>query len=181
MTDGSAVVLMLRMVLSLALVLGLVVAFSRGLQRRQGGRRPRRARRQPSAIEVVARHNLSRTASVQIVQVGERALLLGVSDAGIRLLGRLPDTSPESIDVDDLDALDDRRDDSQAGCGNLSYLSMAGLGADGVGHPQTRAERRRGSSPHPTAQQVTRAAARQADQVAQIIAQALGRVGRRLG
>lgn len=145
MTDGSPVVLMLRMVLSLALVLGLVVAVSRGLQRRQGGRRPRRARRQPSTIEVVARHNLSRTASVQIVQVGERALLLGVSDAGIRLLGRLPDTSPEG--VDDLDALDDRRDDSAADSGDLSYLSLAGLGADGVGHPQTRAERRRGSSP----------------------------------
>jgi len=77
--------LLLRVVLSLAVVLGIVWFVARG-GRRVGGR--------TRLVRVAGRQALSRTSSVAVVQVADRVLVLGVSDAGVRLLTEL---DPEQI------------------------------------------------------------------------------------
>ena len=94
-----------RMVISLAVVLGLMYIGYRLLKRRQNGPSPVRARRSPLAgmfgagraagsgrsassravntkrgLKVVARVGLSKTSSVIAVQFGEKVFLLGASD-----------------------------------------------------------------------------------------------------
>ncbi|MBK7722285.1 MAG: flagellar biosynthetic protein FliO [Austwickia sp.] len=89
MTDGSSVVLMLRMALSLVIVLAAIFALARFVQRRQlgGGRL-----RQNGAVQVrvVARTTLSRNASVQVVEIGSHTLVLGVTDSTVNVLGDVP-------------------------------------------------------------------------------------------
>ncbi len=108
MTGGDTLLLLLRMAVSLALVLGLLVllaryAARRGLGRASGASGPR--------LEVLARQQLSRGASMQIVRVADQILLIGVSDAGVRVLTRLsaadleegpPDGAqePDGVDTD---------------------------------------------------------------------------------
>jgi len=72
--------LMLRLVVALASVLGLVWLFSRGMTRGRGRRLV------PGMTEVVSRQALSRAASVVVVRVGERALVLGVTEQQVSLL-----------------------------------------------------------------------------------------------
>jgi len=83
--------LLLRVVLSLAVVLGILwfVANKAG---RRGGR--------TRLVRVAGRQALSRTASVAVVEVADRVLVLGVSDAGVRLLTELdPDQIAEPEDT----------------------------------------------------------------------------------
>jgi len=83
--------LLLRVVLSLAVVLGILwfVANKAG---RRGGR--------TRLVRVAGRQALSRTASVAVVEVADRVLVLGVSDAGVRLLTELdPDQIAEPEDA----------------------------------------------------------------------------------
>ena len=86
MSGGDSLLLVLRMAASLALVLGLLVVLARYAARRGLGRAngPRGLQ-----LEVLARQQLSRHASMQIVRVEDQVLLLGVSDAGVRVLTRL--------------------------------------------------------------------------------------------
>jgi len=72
--------LLLRLVVALASVLGLVWLFSRGLTRGRGRRLV------PGMTEVVSRQALSRAASVVVVRVGERVLVLGVTEQQVSLL-----------------------------------------------------------------------------------------------
>ncbi|HET7661180.1 MAG TPA: flagellar biosynthetic protein FliO [Oryzihumus sp.] len=88
MSDGSAVATLVRLAFSLALVLGLMVLAARLLRRRQlglGGVRPR----PQLPLQVLARHGLSRTASVSVVQVGEHVLVLGVTESSVEVLREL--------------------------------------------------------------------------------------------
>lgn len=89
MSDGNAVLLLLRMVVSLAAVLGLLVLAVRLLQRRQGGGFVRRRRAAAPMVEVLARQSLSRNASLQVVRIGDDVLALGVSDSGVRVLSQV--------------------------------------------------------------------------------------------
>lgn len=108
----------LRMVVSLAIVLALMYIAARLLSRSRGispvrpnaaartrrparrsfasaitasipkqsrGRRPARRTR----VELVARQPLGKTTSVAVVRVGERTLLLGVTDSSVQLLSEL--------------------------------------------------------------------------------------------
>lgn len=86
MSGGESLLLVLRMAASLALVLGLLVLLARYAARRGLGRAhgPRGLQ-----MEVLARQQLGRHSSMQIVRVGEQVLLLGVSDAGVRVLTHL--------------------------------------------------------------------------------------------
>lgn len=104
----------LRMVVSLAIVLALMYIAARLLNRTRGGgtvRAPRRlvAKRpslasalpklRPSAgrrvprrrprLEVIARQQLGKTASVAVVRVADRTLLLGVTDSAVQLLSEM--------------------------------------------------------------------------------------------
>ncbi len=71
--------LVLRVVLSLAVVLGLLWFVARTSSRRLGG-----AAR--GLVRVVARQPLARTASLAVVEVGDRVLVVGVSENGVSLL-----------------------------------------------------------------------------------------------
>jgi len=77
--------LLLRVVISLAVVLGIVWFVARGSRRFGGTSR---------LVRVAGRQSLSRTASVAVVQVADRMLVLGVSEAGVRLLTEL---DPEQV------------------------------------------------------------------------------------
>lgn len=78
--------LLLRVVLSLAVVLGILWFITNKAGRRAGGR--------TRLVRVAGRQALSRTASLAVVEVADRVLVLGVSDAGVRLLTEL---DPEQI------------------------------------------------------------------------------------
>ena len=88
--DVSLLTLLVRVVVSLGVVLA-VMAASAAVLRRSGvvgagpaGRRGMRRRAMP--IEVIARHGLSRTSSLAVIQLGERALVLGVTEHQVTLL-----------------------------------------------------------------------------------------------
>jgi flagellar protein FliO/FliZ len=104
----------LRMVVSLGIVLALMYVAARLLNRTRGGsavrvpRRPalkhpglasalpklghaggrRNARRRPR-LEVIARQPLGKAASVAVVRVADRTLLLGVTDSAVHLLSEM--------------------------------------------------------------------------------------------
>jgi flagellar protein FliO/FliZ len=84
--------LVVRVVFSLAVVLGLLWFIARTSSRRLGGN----AR---SMVRVVARQPLARSASLAVVEVGDRLLVVGVSEHGVSLLtemdpSELPSTVP---------------------------------------------------------------------------------------
>jgi flagellar protein FliO/FliZ len=81
--------LVLRLGFSLAAVLGLFWLVAHLGSRRLGGSR--------ALLHVRARQSLSRTASVAVVEVGDRVLVVGVADGGVRLLTELdPASLPET-------------------------------------------------------------------------------------
>jgi flagellar protein FliO/FliZ len=88
--DTSLIALLVRVVVSLGVVLA-VMAGAAAVLRRSGvagttgmGRRGLRRRHMP--VEVIARHGLSRNSSVAVVRLGERALVLGVTEQQVSLL-----------------------------------------------------------------------------------------------
>ncbi len=87
MSDGSAVLLVIRMIVSLAIVLGVLVVLGRIMHRRYGGQL-RKSSGLTASIEVIARQSLSRAASVHVVRVGQETLLLGVTDQGVNVLAQ---------------------------------------------------------------------------------------------
>jgi flagellar protein FliO/FliZ len=82
--------LTVRVIASLAVVVGLMLLLARLAGRRLGGR--------PGApVQVLHRQSLTRASSVAVVSVGSRILVLGTTDQQVRLLTEL--------DPDDLDEL----------------------------------------------------------------------------
>jgi flagellar protein FliO/FliZ len=92
------VALVIRVVLSLAVVLGLLWLVARTSSRRFGG--PGR-----SMVRVVARQPLARAASLAVVEVGDRVLVVGVSENGVSLLTEL-DPSELPVAQIELDPLE---------------------------------------------------------------------------
>lgn len=74
--------IVLRVVFSLAAVLGLMWFLARVASRQMGGTHA-------SVVRMIGRQSLGRTSSVAVVAVGERMLVLGVTEAGVRLLAEL--------------------------------------------------------------------------------------------
>lgn len=97
MADISVLSLVGRLVFSLAVVLILMAVLARVLRNRTmpGLGRPSVRR---DLLRIVARQALSRSASVAVVQAGERALVIGITDAGVNLLAEL---DPGSLEPDD--------------------------------------------------------------------------------
>ena len=79
--DTSGLVLGLRVALSLACVLGVLWFLARRLQGTGAVKRQRTA-----ALSVVARQSLGGRTGVALVEIGDRRLLLGVSEHGVNLL-----------------------------------------------------------------------------------------------
>jgi flagellar protein FliO/FliZ len=109
--DTSLVALLVRVVVSLGVVLA-VMAGAAAVLRRSGvtgtaavGRRGLRRRSVP--MEVIARHGLTRSTSIAVVRLGERALVLGVTEHQVSLL--------KEMDPAELEAPPDPQDDGTAG------------------------------------------------------------------
>jgi flagellar protein FliO/FliZ len=82
-----------RAILSLALVVGLMWLLGRWARGRGRGRRGARKR---EGLEVLARQQLTRGASVAVVRIGDRGLIVGVTDGQVSLLGEV---APTEFDV----------------------------------------------------------------------------------
>jgi flagellar biogenesis protein FliO len=98
--DTSLVALLVRVVVSLGVVLA-VMAGAGAVLRRSGvvGTAPlgkRGARRSRPVVEVIARHGLSRGASVAVIRLGGRALVLGVTEHQVSLL---TEVDPAELDA----------------------------------------------------------------------------------
>jgi flagellar biogenesis protein FliO len=90
--------LFLRMVISMAVVISLMMLAARLTTKRRG---PMLRRPNPSAgIEILDRQGLGRNASVVVVRVAGKSRLLGVTDASISNLGEIDET--EAVDVSDV-------------------------------------------------------------------------------
>ncbi len=76
----DTVTLIGRLLVSLAAVLGVMWLLARRM--RKGGRT-----KDTRLIDVLGRQQLSRNASVAVVRVGEQALVVGVTDAQVSVLG----------------------------------------------------------------------------------------------
>ena len=87
--------LTLRLVFSLAAVVGLMLVLARVASRRFQG--------QPGVgVRVLHRQSLSRSASVVVVSVGSRLLVLGTTDQQVRVLTEL---DPDELDTASLDGV----------------------------------------------------------------------------
>ncbi len=103
--------LIIRVVFSLGVVLGLLWFIARASSRRLGGG-------SRSLVRVVGRQTLGRNASVAVVEVGERVLVVGVSESGVRLLTEMdPDelTLPAASEAAFSDVADSESDPRAAG------------------------------------------------------------------
>ena len=84
MADVSVFALLARLVVSLAVVLGLMAVAAKLLARQGGGRLARSSK--PVPIEVLARHSLGKNSSVAVVHAAGRALIVGITDTQVTLL-----------------------------------------------------------------------------------------------
>lgn len=117
--------LLLRMVFSLAVVVGLLILISRVAARRLHGRAG-------SPIEVLHRQALSKSASVSVVSVAGRVLVLGSTDQQVNVLTELaPDAlgTSESHDVQAEDPAEDLAGDLAE---DLADAQDPALGLDGL-------------------------------------------------
>jgi flagellar protein FliO/FliZ len=81
--------LFLRVVLSLGAVVGLMWFLARIASKRVGGTNG-------SLVKLMGRQSLGRTASVAVLSIGERVLVVGVTENGVRLLTEL---DADEVDV----------------------------------------------------------------------------------
>ncbi|MFA6573817.1 MAG: flagellar biosynthetic protein FliO [Nocardioides sp.] len=102
--------LVVRLVFSLAVVLGLLLLTARLGARRFKGRAG-------SPVRVLHRQALSRTSSVTVVTVGSRVLVLGTTEQQIRVLAEL--------EPDELDDLEDGGAGSADGLAPVAHLVSA--------------------------------------------------------
>ncbi|MDP9388766.1 MAG: flagellar biosynthetic protein FliO [Actinomycetota bacterium] len=96
MEDVSVVSLLGRLVVSLAVVLALMAGLAHLLRTRGVG--GVRGASRAVAIEVVARQQLTRAASVAVVRTAGRVLVLGVSDHAVQVL---TEVDPETLPVEE--------------------------------------------------------------------------------
>ena len=102
--DTSLVALLVRVVVSLGVVLA-VMAGAAAVLRRSGvagtAVSGRRGMRRKAPVEVITRHGLSRGASVAVVRLGGRALVLGVTEHQVSLLTEIDPAELEAPPDDD--------------------------------------------------------------------------------
>jgi flagellar protein FliO/FliZ len=112
--------MLVQLVLALTVVLGLMWAASRGL-RRAGGR-------SGAAREVVARRQISRGASVSVVRLGDRALVLGVTDSTVTMLADVPadEVAPAPAPAGEEVAVEPERRESGVRSGAPASGALAG-------------------------------------------------------
>jgi len=98
MGSASTLILFARLILSLAVVIGLMWVAANVLRKRGfTGVASRRVTRGPD-VELIARRPLGRNASIAVVRVGDRSLVVGVTDHQVTKLG---DYEMTDIDLDE--------------------------------------------------------------------------------
>ncbi len=97
MGDTFSIAVLLRLIISLAILLGGLYAV-KFWNRRPGGPAKR------GTIDVVARASLGRSSAVHIVDVGDRRFLLGTGEHQVNLLTEL-DRPPDDAPADSAEAL----------------------------------------------------------------------------
>ena len=132
------VVLALRVLLSLAVVLGLFWVVARTGSRKLGGR-------DRALIRVRGRQALSRGSSLAVVEVGGRVLVVGVSDGGVRLLTEMDPHDLENAPQVALAAVESAepatgpvRDEDFAAAFERASASVAAHGPTTVPHAPAR-------------------------------------------
>jgi flagellar protein FliO/FliZ len=115
-----------RMLLALVFVLGVMWCLARWARKPMGGKADR-------VMAVLARQQLSRTSSVTVLRVMDRALVLGVTEQGVQLI-----TETELSAVED--ALVTAAETSRPWSRKQPVLSDAG-GEEGSDSPATPLER----------------------------------------
>ncbi|HET9061151.1 MAG TPA: flagellar biosynthetic protein FliO [Acidimicrobiales bacterium] len=96
----NMVALLVRLVLSMAVVMGVMWGAAQLLKRRQGkfaqvpsmgaGRKSPRRPKQEAPFDIVYRKPLGKGACVALVEAPGRRLLIGVTEQSVTLLGELP-------------------------------------------------------------------------------------------
>ncbi len=103
--DTSLVALLVRVVVSLGVVLA-VMAGAAAVLRRSGvtgtAVSGRRGLRRTPPVQVIARHGLSRGASVTVIRLGGRALVLGVTEHRVSLLTEIDPAEFDGSDDENL-------------------------------------------------------------------------------
>lgn len=131
MSDTSTLVMVLRTVVSLAVVLAVLVVFMRWLDAQSS--RHRRTRGEAAVpAAVLVRVPLSKGASVQVVRVGAQVLALGVTETHVNVLTDLGpgDLAAHSLAQDALDAPPDTADARLPGLGVLAGWGRQRRAAD---------------------------------------------------
>lgn len=98
MASASTLMLFVRLILSLVVVIGLMWVAANVLRKRGfAGVASRRGPKGPE-LELLARRPLGRNASIAVVRVGDRSLVVGVTDHQVTKLG---DVEITDIDLDE--------------------------------------------------------------------------------
>ncbi len=98
MASASTLMLFVRLILSLTVVIGLMWVAANVLRKRGfSGVASRRGPKGPE-LELLARRPLGRNASIAVVRVGDRSLVVGVTDHQVTKLG---DVEITDIDLDE--------------------------------------------------------------------------------
>jgi flagellar protein FliO/FliZ len=92
MGSASTLILFVRLILSLAVVIGLMWVAANVLRKRGfAGVASRKGPRGPE-LELLARRPLGRNASIAVVRIGEHSLVVGVTDHQVTKLGDFDST-----------------------------------------------------------------------------------------
>ena len=98
MADQSLAVVLVRLVVAVAVVIGLLLLTAR-LTRRVGAKGTTKG---ADAVRLVSRQPLTRNASIAVVQSGGKTLVLGVTDNMVTLLSERPIDGPDRFDGTEL-------------------------------------------------------------------------------
>ena len=115
MSSGpSTVELLVRLVFSLGLIVGLLLIAAKFAKKNGGALKLPGFGKKESAIKVIERHSLTKTASIAVVQIGDRTMVVGITEHGITRLADGPEvdaadatTGSMAAAHGDLDLIDD--------------------------------------------------------------------------
>jgi flagellar protein FliO/FliZ len=100
MGSASTLILFARLIFSLAVVIGLMWVAANVLRKRGfSGAGTRRGPRGPQ-VDLVARRALGRNAAIAVVRVGERSMVIGITDHQVTNLGEV-DLTDDDLDMNE--------------------------------------------------------------------------------
>ena len=98
MADASTFAMLLRLLLSLAVVIGLMWAAATVLKKRGFAPAGNRRAAKSVQIEMLAKRGMGRNTSIAVVRVGDRSMVVGITDHQVT---KLDDADIEDIDFEE--------------------------------------------------------------------------------